>query len=241
VTAAAPVHLDPDWNHLRAQVRSMLGARLTSEADAEDVVQEVLLRVFRNASSLRDGDRFGSWLTTMVRNALADQLRSRLRHPVVGGTDEGGAEAVGAPAADEPDNAARNRIAAALRPFAERLPALYREVIILSELEGMPHAEIARRLAISISGVKSRVQRGRERLHRMLTDCCEISLDARHAVVECVPKQTPPDQQGCCGGPAPNGADACCARDADVKSAGGSGCGCASQATPGGNTTTACC
>jgi RNA polymerase sigma-70 factor, ECF subfamily len=192
----ALAHVDPDWSHLRAQVRGMLGGRLASGADAEDVVQEVLLRVFRNTNGLRDGDRFGSWLTAMVRNAVADQLRARQRHPLVRSEDGGSAETSGA-LPEEPDDVARSRVVTALRPFAERLPAIYREVIILSELEGVPHAEIARRLAISVSGVKSRVQRGREQLHKMLTECCEISLDARHSVVECVPKAAT-SEADCC-------------------------------------------
>ena len=88
--------------------------------------------------------------------------------------------------------------------FVERLPAIYREVITLSELEDVPHAEIARRLAVSVSGVKSRVQRGREQLHKLLTDCCEIALDARGGVVDCVPRQAtaPVD---CCSPPPPAG------------------------------------
>jgi RNA polymerase sigma-70 factor (ECF subfamily) len=192
--SVAPAHVDPDWTHLRAQVRAMLGGRLASGADAEDVAQEVLLRVFRNASSLRDGDRFGAWLARMVRNAVADQLRSRQRHPLV--TPER-AEDVAVPArSEEPGDAAKRSLIAALRPFAERLPAIYREVIILSELEDMPHAEIARRLSISVSGVKSRVQRGREQLRKMLTDCCNISIDARGAVIDCVPK--PSTAAACC-------------------------------------------
>jgi RNA polymerase sigma-70 factor (ECF subfamily) len=173
----------------------MLGGRLASGADAEDVVQNVLLRVFRNTGSLRDGDRFGSWLATMVRNAVADQLRVKQRHPVV--AHEPAEEADASPTPDEPDDTARRRVIAALRPFAERLPAIYREVIILSELEEVPHAEIARRLSISVSGVKSRVQRGREQLRQMLNDCCEISLDARRGIVDCVPKQQ--DNADCCG------------------------------------------
>ena len=55
---AALAPIDEDWAHLRSQVRRMLGSRLASGADAEDVVQEVLLRVLRNAGSLRDGARF---------------------------------------------------------------------------------------------------------------------------------------------------------------------------------------
>ena len=96
-----------------------------------------------------------------------------------------------------PTTPAREGLIAALRPFVERLPAIYREVIMLSELEDVPHAEIARRLAISVSGVKSRVQRGREQLHKMLTDCCQISLDARGGVVDCVPRQETA-AAGCC-------------------------------------------
>ena len=195
---AALAPIDEDWAHLRSQVRRMLGSRLASGADAEDVVQEVLLRVLRNAGSLRDGARFDAWLATMVRNAIADQLRARQRHPVAS-SDTGDRDAAALPG-EESDETVRSQVAAVLRPFAERLPAIYRDVIILSELEGVPHAEIARRLAISVSGVKSRVQRGREQLREMLTDCCQIALDARRAVVECVPK-TGGSGEDCC---APN-------------------------------------
>jgi RNA polymerase sigma-70 factor, ECF subfamily len=194
--SVAPAHVDPDWAHLRAHVRGMLGGRLASAADAEDVVQEVLLRVFRGTSGLRDGDRFGAWLTAMVRNAVADQLRARQRHPIVPGNAGTALEADGTDP-DEPDDTARKNLIAALRPFVDRLPAIYREVITLSELEDVPHADIARRLAISVSGVKSRVQRGREQLHKMLTDCCAISVDARGGVVDCVPRHGA-TEAGCC-------------------------------------------
>jgi RNA polymerase sigma-70 factor, ECF subfamily len=192
--SVAPAGLDGDWVHLRQQVRGMLGGRLASGADTEDVVQDVLLRVFRNTSSLRDGDRFGSWLATMVRNAVADQLRAKQRHPVV--AREQTEEADPALPQDESDENARRCLIAALRPFAERLPAIYRDVITMSELEDVSQAEIARRLSISVSGVKSRVQRGREQLRQMLNDCCEISLDARRGIVDCVPKQ--PGTADCC-------------------------------------------
>jgi RNA polymerase sigma-70 factor, ECF subfamily len=148
----------------------------------------VLLRVFRGTGGLRDGDRFGSWLATMVKNAVADQLRARQRHPLAA-TDDGRTAEVAAAAPDEADDTARTGLIAALRPFVERLPASYREVITLSELDDVPHAEIARRLSISVSGVKSRVQRGRQQLHSMLNDCCQISLDARGGVVDCVPRE----------------------------------------------------
>jgi RNA polymerase sigma-70 factor, ECF subfamily len=205
--SVASAHVDPDWARLRAHVRAMLGRRLANGADAEDVVQEVLLRVFRGTNNLRDGDRFGSWLATMVRNAVADHLRARRRHPLV--TGDGADIAEREP--DESDDAARKSLITVLRPFVARLPAIYRDVITLSELDDVPHAEIARRLSISVSGVKSRVQRGREQLHKMLTDCCQIALDARGGVVDCVPRAETA-AAGCCapgdGTPASKPADA---------------------------------
>jgi RNA polymerase sigma-70 factor, ECF subfamily len=59
----------------------------------------------------------------------------------------------------------------------DRLPARYRTPLRLSELEGLPQQQVARRLGLSLSGVKSRVQRGRRQLKLMLLDCCHIEFD----------------------------------------------------------------
>lgn len=200
--------MDRGWTQLRGQVRAMLGARLASAADADDVAQDVLLKVLRGSARLRDEDRFGGWLAATVRNAVMDHLRARQRQPLASPGSEEALEA--SPAEEEvADDGARKRLVAALRPFAERLPVTYRETIILSELEEVPHAEIARRLNVSISGVKSRVQRGRALLREMLDQCCEIATDARGGVVECVPRERAAGAAtGCCGG-RPDGAAPC--------------------------------
>ena len=86
-----------------------------------------------------------------------------------------------------------------LRPFVAALPERYREAVRLSELDGLNHAAVAERLGLSVSGVKSRVQRGREQLRAMLHRCCEIALDARGGPMKCEVRpdgETPP---GCCG------------------------------------------
>lgn len=191
------VDVDEGWIQLQGQVRAMLGARLASAADAEDVAQDVLLKVLKSSASLRDEDRFGGWLATTVRNAVADHLRTKQRNPLASAVAQ---ESLEEPREEDIDETARKRVIAALRPFAERLPVTYRETIILSELDELPHAEIARRLDVSISGVKSRIQRGRALLRDMLDQCCEIATDARGGVVECVPK-SPASTAGCCAAP----------------------------------------
>jgi RNA polymerase sigma-70 factor (ECF subfamily) len=85
-----------------------------------------------------------------------------------------------------------------LRPFIAACPAAYRETLILSELDGLPHAAIAQRLGLSVSAVKSRVQRGREHLRQLLERCCEIALDARGAPMSCEMRPDGVLPAGCC-------------------------------------------
>lgn len=189
---------EPDWRRLGADVGRIVARRLPTSADVEDVVQEVLLRVWRHRAGLRDDERFGGWLARIVQTAVADHLRDRMRHPVprhVPGEAGDDAPAL----ADSPDQT-RALITAVLDPFVQRLPAIYREAVVLSELEELPHATIAARLGLSVTGVKSRVQRGRKLLRKLLDRCCEIALDARGTPTSCEIRPDGDVPPGCCDG-----------------------------------------
>lgn len=66
--------------------------------------------------------------------------------------------------------------------MTSQLSADYRDAIMLAELEGLTHQEAANRLGISVPGMKSRVQRGRQQLRKLLNECCLIELDKRRGV-----------------------------------------------------------
>lgn len=89
---------------------------------------------------------------------------------------------------DEGDPTLEAELAECVALFAARLRSPYREAITLTELEGMTQKDAAEMLGLSISGMKSRVQRGREQIRRMFEECCEISVDARGHVVDCTPR-----------------------------------------------------
>jgi len=78
------------------------------------------------------------------------------------------------------------------------LPSPYREAITLTELEGRTQREAAQMLGISLSGMKSRVQRGRAKLRGMLEACCKVAVDARGKVIACEPRKGD-EPKGCCG------------------------------------------
>jgi RNA polymerase sigma-70 factor (ECF subfamily) len=85
---------------------------------------------------------------------------------------------------EEDESEAKYELSHCLRPMIDRLSADYREAIKLVELEGLTNQEAANKLGLSVPGMKSRVQRGRQQLRKLLDECCLIELDRRRGVVE---------------------------------------------------------
>ena len=75
-------------------------------------------------------------------------------------------------------------VAACLIPFIRALPPAYGEALMLTDIGGLPQAEAARRLGLSVSGLKSRVQRGRAKLKQALLRCCAIETDRWGTVLD---------------------------------------------------------
>ena len=76
------------------------------------------------------------------------------------------------------------RLASDVREMVEALPEPYREALVLTSYEGLSQKELAKRLGLSYSGAKSRVQRARERVKDMLMTCCHLEFDRRGTVID---------------------------------------------------------
>lgn len=183
------------WRELEQKLRPFV-ARRVHGADVDDVVQDVFLRMQRNLCQLRDEQRFGPWVYQIARSAIIDHQRATLRRPVA--TDEAPDEPT--PAIDEDeDGAVERELATYLAPFVAALASPYREALTLTELEGLTQKDAAAMLGVSLSGMKSRVQRGRARLREMLEACCTITVDVRGRVIGCEPRSDGKLPGGCCG------------------------------------------
>jgi RNA polymerase sigma-70 factor, ECF subfamily len=182
------------WRELEAKLRPFIARRVRAETDVDDVVQEVFLRMQRGLVGLRDDERFGPWVYRVARNAIVDHLRVSRKHPVV---DADGNEEQ-TPPTDEDDGKVEAMVAGYLAPFVATLASPYREAITLVELEGLTHKQAAEMLGISLSGMKSRVQRGRAQLRKALDACCSIALDARGRILTCEPRPDGRPPEGCC-------------------------------------------
>lgn len=182
------------WRELEAKLRPFIARRVRSDVDVDDIVQDVFLRMQRGLAGLRDEERFGPWVYQVARSAIVDHQRVAAKHRVV---DADGSEEQPLHA-DDDDRAVEEELAGCLAPFVAMLPSPYREALTLVELEGLTQKQAAEMIGISLSGMKSRVQRGRVQLRKALEDCCHIALDARGRVVSCEPRPDGRLPDGCC-------------------------------------------
>nr|HEX4316013.1 sigma-70 family RNA polymerase sigma factor [Kofleriaceae bacterium] len=192
------------WNIVAMRLRPFVARRVDAN-DVDDIIQDVLVRVHRGLPELRDEDRFTSWLFQIARNSVAEHLRARGRHPVPDELVEDER-----PCADDGDDREASRtLSRCVAMFVAQLPSPYREAVTLVELEGLTAREAAAMARISVSGMKSRVQRGRAHLRQMFDACCEVALDARGKVTDFVPRA-----QACssCGDPDSISSPGCASR-----------------------------
>jgi RNA polymerase sigma-70 factor (ECF subfamily) len=174
------------WQDVASRLRPFVARRI-APAEIDDVMQDVFIRMQRGLSALRDEERFTSWLFQIARSSVADHMRVRARHPLPAEPHED--DLPDEPAED--DREAARTLSACVSVFVARLPSPYREAVTLVELEGLTAREAAEMVGISVSGMKSRVQRGRAQLRQMFDECCEIALDARGKVTDFTPRPRP--------------------------------------------------
>jgi RNA polymerase sigma-70 factor (ECF subfamily) len=143
-----------------------------SGSEAQDLTQEVFLRVFRTIKSFRsDEGSFATWLARVTRNLLIDHYRRTRQERVTDSIEEQlpMLEQVGAGAPARPDHALAGREASEiLQATLQKLSPDLREAVILRDLQEMEYREIAAVLEIPEGTVKSRINRGRAELARLL-------------------------------------------------------------------------
>jgi RNA polymerase sigma-70 factor (ECF subfamily) len=175
-------HLELLWNQYSRRLRAFIRSRVGDDAEAEDILQEVFIRVHRNLCCLPEPEwhRPGSWIYQIARNLIIDQYRRR--RELVAIPENLPAEP------DLPEDDPQALLALSLRELIDELPEPYRQALILTEYQGLSQKQLAERMGISLSGAKSRVQRARDKLRDMLLRCCHFEFDRRGHIVDYEPR-----------------------------------------------------
>lgn len=162
------------WGKYRTTLYGFILTRVNDPSLAEDIVQDVLIKVYERLNTLRDQDKILSWMYQITRNVIVDYYR---KHNPIEDIDE-----IVVVQEINIEEDVQKELAQCLLPMVNQLPSNYQQAVKMAELDGLTQKEIAQKQGLSLSGAKSRVQRGRKMLKQMLTECCRIELDRQGKV-----------------------------------------------------------
>jgi RNA polymerase sigma-70 factor (ECF subfamily) len=151
------------------RLRTFVRGRVRSEHEAEDIVQDVLTKFVQHDESIKSQSVY-AWLFTVARRAIIDRSRAASSSDRANVDD-----ATAVDLADDPS--VSSELARCMEPMLESLDHKDRVLLRRVDMLGESQADVARELGMSMSGLKSRVQRARQRLRARLEDCCSIERD----------------------------------------------------------------
>ena len=168
------------WKELSSGLRSFIISRIKNDSDAEDILQEVFLRIHDNIHNLKDRSRIKPWIYQITRNLIIDHFRY-LSH------NHQSIE----PEHDITDSSASliymDEAISDMIKMMDEMSHEYCEALCMTEIEGMSQKEYAKKTGLSYSAAKSRVQRSRIMLKDMLLNCCHYQFDKYGTVLDIQP------------------------------------------------------
>src|SRR5256886_13625607 len=180
------------WDEFHSPLEQFIRRRISDETTAEDILQDMFLKIHQHMETLRDVRRLESWIYQITRNTIIDSYRST--RPT---TTLEAAEVLNLPE-ELPDDDVVSELLPCIRAMVRNLPELDRQALVLTEYQGLTQKELAERLGLSFSGAKSRVTRGRGKLQDQLLECCHFELDRRGHIIDYQPRCHSCETAACC-------------------------------------------
>ena len=166
------------WAAMYEALLAYIRRRVETLDDAEDILQDVFVRIHANLGKLDSAQSVTAWVYRIARNAITDHHRKKAADART--VNKMALDATESSDEDEDiTDRAIEEFSRCIEPLLGEVPQPYREAIVLTELGGMTRKDAADRLGLSVSGMKARVQRGRDKFKDVLLDCCNVEFDHR--------------------------------------------------------------
>ena len=158
------------WQNFDRELARFICAKVKNQDVCHDILQNVYVKVIGNTERIEKANNISAYLFRIASNEVYNFYRTSPKHTEIELTDE--------LLDDKEINTQQLRLAdCCLRPIIEALSPIYRDALIMVELEGLSQVALAEKLGVSISGAKSRVQRAREKLKNEILKCCNYEFD----------------------------------------------------------------
>ncbi|MFA0960999.1 sigma-70 family RNA polymerase sigma factor [Roseivirga sp. BDSF3-8] len=153
------------------QLHGYLRKKLGNDQDSEELLSDVMMKLYKNCERLEEVDNVRAWLYRITYNAAMDYYRDRQKKQ----ESERAAGNIEVPVEQDIYQSMSQLVPA----MVNLLPEEYRSAVMWCDLEGLSQQEVADKLNISLSGAKSRIQRGRKKLKELFSECIWIESDRR--------------------------------------------------------------
>ncbi len=162
------------WSVAQSELRRFIYSRVRDSFTTDDILQDVFIKVHTRFGQLRDSDKLKSWLFQIARNSITDHFRAQKK--TITDTELRW---------DSEGPGLNDCVSYCLQEMLLTLPEKYRVALDLAEIQGLSQIELAKRLNVSYSGAKSRVQRARLMLKEKMAEQYRIKTDRYGNVVVC--------------------------------------------------------
>lgn len=179
------------WNAYNSELKLYIMKHVSDKYEAEDILQEVGIRLQKNVSKIIDLGNVRAWLYRIINNLIVDYYRAVNKYTL---TDDSNEIFI---TATTDENNYNKEAAECLLNLANYLPENYREAVIECDYNGNKQSILGQKWGLSNSGSKARVQRGRRKLKDMLLSCCEVKYDKCGNIVEFYRKDDDTNKNSC--------------------------------------------
>jgi RNA polymerase sigma-70 factor (ECF subfamily) len=166
------------WEEFGLPLERFIRNRISNDQDVDDILQEVFLKIHNNLDSLINDNKIHAWVYRITRNTIIDYYRKKASIEFMEMPDDLMYEE------NDEDLSFNSEMALCLKTMIDSLPEKYKEALVLTEYQNLTIKEISEKTELSLSGAKSRVQRGRKMLKKMLLGCCHLEFDRLGNVIE---------------------------------------------------------
>lgn len=159
------------WDTYHTDIELFVFSKVKDKAITDDLVQEVFIKVHTKIDTLKDDAKVKSWMLSIARNTVMDYFNSDKNEDI---SDLDVVEEI-----EESEHTEKD----CLRGIIKSLPKKYRDPLYLSDIKGIKQKEIALRLNLPLSTVKSQIQRARKLIAKGYMDCCDFTINEKGHLV----------------------------------------------------------
>ncbi len=176
------------WNKIHSKLVGYISKNVKNKEDVNDIIQDTFIKVRNNIDSLKNPIKADKWIFQIARNTMNDYFRNQKKDLEY---QNDNTELSYEPNVFEDEEINVKIKTQKMSEYADfiikGLPEKYKQAVLMADIEGMTMKEVAENLNLSVSGAKSRVQRGRKLIKELILKCCEIQTDVYGNIVDYEP------------------------------------------------------